>query len=112
MKEAVQERAVFKEKVAEIFINGKNTMTMLDINKFERHTGGAFHSVFVATGRTKAAVTAEGNKLEIAAMGAGVHGTTKRGIAAVDHFIDIFYLSFSGVESIYNFFIMVCKDFL
>lgn len=112
MKEAVQERAVFKEKVPEIFVNSKNAMTVMDTDKFERHACGAFHSIFVPTGRTKAAVTAKRNKLEITAVGAGVHGTAKRGIAAINHFINIFHLSFSGMESIYNFFIMVCKDFL
>ena len=49
MKETVQEGAVLKKKVAEIFINGKNAMAVLDTNEFERHTGGAFHSIFVAT---------------------------------------------------------------
>lgn len=81
MKEAVQEREVFKEKVPEIFGNSKNAMTVLDTDKFERHTCGAFHSIFVPTGRTKAAVTAKRSKLEITAMGTGVHGTAKRGIA-------------------------------
>ena len=112
MKEAVQERAVFKKKVPEIFVNGKNAMTMLDIDKFKGHTGGAFHSIFVSAGRTKAAVTAKRNEFEVTAVRAGVHSTAKRGIAAVDHLIDIFHLSFSGMESIYNFFIMVCKDLL
>lgn len=112
MKETVEEGTVLKEEVAEVFINGKNTMAVLDTEELKRHTGGAFHSIFVSAGRTKAAVTAKRNKLEIAAVGAGVHGTAKRGITAVDHLIDIFHLSFSGMESIYNFFIMVCKDFL
>ena len=49
MEEAVQERAALKEEAAEIFINGKNAMAVLDTNEFERHTGGAFHSIFVAT---------------------------------------------------------------
>lgn len=30
----------------------------------------------------------------------------------MDHFIDIVYLSFSGMESIYNFFIMVSENSL
>ena len=77
MKEAVQERAVFKEKVAEIVVNSKNAMTVLDTDKFERHTCSAFHSIFISAGRTKAAVTAERNKLEITAVRAGVHGTAK-----------------------------------
>ena len=83
MEEAVQERAALKEEAAEIFINGKNAMAVLDIEEFKRHTGGAFHSVFVSAGRTKAAVTAERNKLEITAVGASVHGTAKRRITTV-----------------------------
>ena len=49
MKETVQERTILEKKVPEIFINGKNAMAVLDTNEFERHTGGAFHSIFVAT---------------------------------------------------------------
>ena len=48
MKETVQERTVLKEKVAETFINSKNTMAVLDTDELERHTGGAFHSIFVS----------------------------------------------------------------
>ena len=87
-------------------------MAVLDIDEFESHTGGAFHSIFVAARRAKTAVTAERNEFEVTAVGASVHGTAKRRITAVDHFIDIIHLSFSGMESIYNFFIMVCKDSL
>ena len=35
MKEAVQEGAVLKKKVAEIFINGKNAMAVLDIDELK-----------------------------------------------------------------------------
>ena len=112
MKEAVQEREVFKEKVPEIFVNSKNAMTVLDTDKFERHICGAFHNIFVPTGRTKAAVTAKRNKLEVTTVGTTVHGTAKRRITTVDHLIDIFHLSLSGMKSIFNFFIMVCKDSL
>ncbi len=52
MKETVQERTVLKEKVAETFINSKNTMAVLDTDELERHTGGAFHSIFVSAGGT------------------------------------------------------------
>lgn len=77
MEETVQERSVLKKKGTEIFINGKNTMVVLDTNEFERHTGGAFHSIFVSAGRAKAAVTTKSNKLEITTVGAGVHGAAK-----------------------------------
>ena len=112
MKETVQERTVLKEKVTEIFINSKNTMAVLDTDELERHTSGAFHSIFVSAGGTKTAVTAERNEFEVPAVRTSVHGTAKRRITTVDHLIDIFHLSFSGMKSIFNFFIMVCKDSL
>ena len=57
-------------------------MAVLDVDEFERHAGGTFHGIFVSTGRTKAAVTAKRNKLEVAAVGAGVHSAAKKGLAA------------------------------
>ena len=77
MKEAVEEGTVLKEEVAEVFINGKNTMAVLNADELKRHTGGALHSIFVSARRTKAAVTTKRNKLEITAVGAGVHGAAK-----------------------------------
>ena len=83
MKEAFQEGTVLKKKVAEIIINGKNAMAVLDTDEFERHTGGAFHSVFVATRRAKTAVTAKRNEFEVPTMRTTVYGTTKRRITTV-----------------------------
>lgn len=77
MEETVQERTVLKEENAQVFINGKNAMTVLNVDEFERHTGSAFHGILVSAGRTKTAVTAKGNKLEITAVRAGVHGAAK-----------------------------------
>ena len=112
MKETVQERTVLKEKIAEIFIDGKNAVPVLNTNQFKRHTGSALHGIFVSAGRTETAVTAERDKFKVPAVRAVVHCPAKRGIATVDHLIDIIHFSFSGMESIYNFFIMVCKDSL
>ena len=112
MEETVQKRTVMEEKIAELGIDGKHTMTVRGIDEFKRHRGRAFHGVFIAAGRAEAAVTAEGDEFQFSTVRAAVHSTTKGRIAAVDHLIDIFHLSFSGMESIYNFFIMVCKDFL
>lgn len=77
MKETVEEGTVLKEEVAEVFINGKNAMAVLNADELKRHTGGAFHSIFVSAGRAKAAVTTKRNKLEITTVGAGVHGAAK-----------------------------------
>ena len=45
-------------------------------------------------------------------MGAGIHGTAEGRITAVDHFINVFHFRFSGMEGIFNFFIIVGKNFL
>ena len=112
MKETVKERAILQEKITEGRINGKNAMTMSDINQFKRHTGSTFHGIFVATGRTKATMATEGNKFKLSTMCADIHGTTESRVTTVDHFINIFHLSVSGMKSIFNFFIIVGKDFL
>ena len=81
MKEAVQEGAVLKEKIAEIFIYGKNAVPVRNTDQFKRHTGSALHGIFIATGGTKAAVTAKRDKFKVPAVRAVVHCTAKRGIA-------------------------------
>ena len=81
-KETVQERTILKKEEAEIVINGKNTMAVLNIDELERHTDGAIHSILVAAGGTKATVTAKRDKFEVATVMAGVHGTAKRRITA------------------------------
>ena len=112
MEEAVKKRAVFKKKTTQIFIDSEDAMSVWNIDKFEGHTGSAFHGIFISTSRTETAVAAERNKFKFATMRAGKHGTAKRRIAAVDHLIDIFHFRISGMKSIFNFFIMVRKDFL
>ena len=39
MKEAVQEGTVLKEKIAEIFIYGKNAVSVLNTDQFKRQKG-------------------------------------------------------------------------
>ena len=87
-------------------------MTVSNVNEFKSHGSSTFHRVLIATGRAKAAVTAERDKLEIAAMLTAIHGTAEGGVATMDHFVNISHLSWSGMESIFNFFIIVRKDFL
>ena len=101
-----------KEEVAKIFIDGKNAMAVLNMNQLKGHTGSAFHGIFIAAGRTEAAVTAERNKFKLPTVRTSVHGTTERGIPTVDHLINIFHLSISGMKRIFNFFIIVDKDIL
>ena len=112
MKETVKERAILQEKITEGRINGKNAMTVSDINELKGHRGSSVNGIHVTAGRTETGMTAERNIFEITAGRAGIHGTTKRRITTVDHLIDIFHLSRSRMKCIFNFFIVVSKDSL
>ena len=78
MKETVKERAILQEKITEGRINGKNAMTVSDINELKGHRGSAIHGIFITAGRAETAVTTERNKLEISAVDTAIHGTTER----------------------------------
>ena len=112
MKQAVKEGTVKKKKISEVFINGKDTVSVSHVDEFKSHRGSALHGIKIATGRAEAVAAAERNKFKLAAMRTAIHGTTKRGIAAVDHFINIFYDGIPGMQSINHFFKMVCKNTL
>lgn len=60
----------------------------------------------------KAAVAMKRDEFKLSTMGADIHGTIEGWITTVDHLIDIFHLGIPRMKSIFNFFIMVCKDFL
>lgn len=100
MEKTIEEGAVIEEKVAKVFINGKDTMAVGDINEFKGHRGSAFHSIFISARRAETAVATERNKFELTAVRTAVHGTAKGRISAVDHLINVFHLSFSGMEGI------------
>ena len=55
VKETIEQRTVFEKELTKVFINRENAMAVRDIHQFKRHTGRAFHRIFVATGRTEAA---------------------------------------------------------
>jgi len=112
VKKAVEQGAVSQKEITEIFINGEDTVAVMDVNELKGHTGSAFHGVFVSTSGAKTAVTTERNKLKLSAVRTAIHGSTKRRVATAYHFIDIFHLSISGMKSIFNFFIIVGKNFL
>ena len=69
----MKQSSVLKEKITEIFINGKNTVAMSNIDQFKRHIGRAFHGIFVAAGRAETAVTAERNEFEFSAVRTAIH---------------------------------------
>ena len=66
----------------------------------------------IATGRTETAVVTERDKFKFPTVRAGIHCAAQGRICTEEHFIDVFDLGISGMKSIFNFFIMVCKDSL
>lgn len=62
MEKTVKQRAIFQKEMAEIFINGKNTMAVCNVYKFKGHRGSALHGVKIAASGAKPAVTSERNK--------------------------------------------------
>ena len=112
MKETVKERAILQEKITEGRINGKNAMTVSDINELKGHRGSAIHGIFITAGSAETAVTTERNKLEISAVDTAIHGTTIRRITTVDHLIDAFHDNITRMKSILNYFIVISKNFL
>ena len=81
MKKTVEQRAVMEKNPPEVFINGKDTVPMSNIDQFKRHTGSAFHGILVRNLRTKSAVATKGNKFKISTVGADIHGTAEGRIA-------------------------------
>ena len=62
MEKAVKERTVIEEKIPELLINGKNTMTVSDIDEFKGHRGSALHGVKISASGAETAMAAERNK--------------------------------------------------
>ena len=89
MKKAVKERAVIEEKVPKLLVNGKDTMTVCNIDELEGHRGSALHGVQITTGGAETAMAAERDKFEFPTVRAAIHGTAKRRVAAVNHFFNI-----------------------
>ena len=91
MEETVKERTVIQEKLPELFINGKNTMTVGDIDQLKGHGCSAPHGIEIPTGRAEAAVAAERNKFQLSTVGAAIHGPAKRRVTTVDYLIHVLY---------------------
>lgn len=57
-------------------------------------------------------MTAERDEFKVPAMWTAVHSPTKSRITTVDHFIYIDQLCGTGMERVFDFFIMITKNFL
>lgn len=96
----------------EFFINGKDAVAVIAAQEFEGHGGGTLLAVFYTAGGAEAAFTAERDKFHFTAVGAGIHGTTKRRVTTVDHLFDIFHFNGPGMECILNYFVVIFKNLL
>lgn len=97
MKKAVEPGAVFFEKVAEFFWNGKDTVPVIAVDQFAGHSGSPITGIEIPTGRAKAALAAERDEFPLIAIKAMVQGTAKRRITTVDHLVDIFHFRGPGM---------------
>lgn len=97
MKEAVQEGEVFEEKMAEIFVNGKDTMSVCTADQFEGHGVGALLAVFYTAGRAETALASERDELHLATVRAGIHRAAEGGITTVDHPVNVFDDGWAGM---------------
>ena len=84
--------------MTKFLVNCKNAMTMCTVNKLKSHTVRTFLGILYPASGAEATFAAEGNKFHVVASGADIHGTAKRRIATIQHFIDIFHLRISGIE--------------
>lgn len=82
MKKAVKEGTVKEKKLPELFINGKDTMTVCDINQLKGHTGRALHGIFVSAGGTETAVASERDELKLVAVGTTIHDPAEGRVTA------------------------------
>ena len=88
------------------------TQWMLDIDDLKGHRGSSVNGIHVTAGRTETGMTAERNIFEITAGRAGIHGTTKRRVATINHFFYIFDDRVTRMLNINHFLKMVFKNLL
>lgn len=112
LKKAVQQGPVIQKERPQVFINGKNEVSVCAVNEFKGHFCGEVNGVFVTAGRAKLRMAAEGNEFQFAAVGTGKHGTTKRRVSTVNHLLHVFQNNGTRMKSIFNFFVVFFKNFL
>ena len=103
---------VLKKKAKEFFGDCKDTMSVVAGNEFTGHTKEAFLVIHVATGRTEAAFTGEGNKFKVTTMRAAKESAPERRIMAMDHLVDVIQNILAGADDILDVFKVVRKNSL
>ena len=103
---------VLKKKATEFFGDCKDTMSVVAGNEFTGHTKEAFLVIHVATGRTEAAFTGEGNKFKVTTMRTAKESSAIRRIMAEDHPVDVIQNIFIRSNNILDIFKVVRKNSL
>ena len=101
-------------KISADVFNGdcKDTMSVVAGNEFTGHTKEAFLVIHVATGRTEAAFTGEGNKFKVTTMRAAKESAPERRSMAIDHPVDVIQNIVAGADDILDVFKVVRKNSL
>ena len=101
-------------KISADVFNGdcKDTMSVVAGNEFTGHTQSAFLVIHVATGRTEAAFTGEGNKFKVTIMRAAKESAPERRSMAIDHPVDVIQNIVAGADDILDVFKVVRKNSL
>lgn len=95
-KKAVEQRPVFQEERAKLLRDGKNAVAVVTVDKFKGHGGSAVDRVHVPASRAKAAMAAERDEFKLPA-GAGIHGSPKGRVPAINHLVNIFNNGLAGM---------------
>ena len=111
-EKTVQEGAVGKEERPQLFRNGEDAMAVPDIDDLEGHGEGTVDGILVPACGAETAVAAEGDELQLPADRTAIHGTAERGIAAVDHLVDVLDDRWAGMHRIDDFLVMIPEDSL
>ena len=96
----------------ELFVDSKDAVAVVAPQKPEGHGCGTLLAVLYATGRAEAAFAAERDELHLPALGAGIHGSAERRVAAVYHLFDVLHFDSPGMERILDDFIIIFKNLL
>ena len=81
LKEAVEQGAVFKEKMTQGIVDGEDQMPVGTVDKFKGHSSRPVIRIFGPAGRAKLGVASKRDKFQFAAFGAAKHSPAKGGIA-------------------------------
>lgn len=98
--------------MSQFFRNSKDAVPVCTPDNLKRHGSGTVNRVLVAAGGTETAFASEGNEFILTAGTAAIHSTTKGRVTTVEHTVNVFHDSGSGVCSIKYFFIMISDDSL